>query len=318
MNDNSKMDRGKEHAGPKKMTPRQKQKRNRKATLAAVLCFVAAIAIVGTYTMRDYKTVKKEGELAKAQLEEQKKALEEASQEASGNAQKDSASESGTDGAGTGGKAEKSGSGAGTAGTASKNAATAGNTDGSGNNGNQDGNSQTNGSQQAARTAGSASSANFTSDSKMIWPVSGTVLMNYSMDKTVYFATLDQYKYNPALVISGAEGDQVLCGAPGIIKSIDVTAQTGTTVTVDLGNGYEVLYGQLKRSASKSRRPGRGKKHSRLYRTADKVLQRGRMQRIYGITKRWNTSKPCRLYDKKIKNVYNWGRSKMKFCYVPN
>ena len=107
MNDNNKMDRGKEHAGPKKMTPRQKQKRNRKATLAAVLCFVAAIAIVGTYTMRDYKTVKKEGELAKAQLEEQKKALEEASQEASGNAQKDSASESGTDGAGTGGKAQK-------------------------------------------------------------------------------------------------------------------------------------------------------------------------------------------------------------------
>ena len=37
MNDNNKMDRGKEHAGPKKMTPRQKQKRNRKATLAAVL-----------------------------------------------------------------------------------------------------------------------------------------------------------------------------------------------------------------------------------------------------------------------------------------
>ena len=226
MNDNNKMDRGKEHAGPKKMTPRQKQKRNRKATLAAVLCFVAAIAIVGTYTMRDYKTVKKEGELAKAQLEEQKKALEEASQEASGNAQKDGASDSGTDGAGTGGKAE--------------------NEDESGNDGNQDGNSQTNGSQQAVRTAGSAASANFTSDSKMIWPVSGTVLMNYSMDKTVYFATLDQYKYNPALVISGAEGDQVLCGAPGIIKSIDVTAQTGTTVTVDLGNGYEVLYGQLK------------------------------------------------------------------------
>ena len=32
MNDNNKMDRGKEHAGPKKMTPRQKQKRNRKAS----------------------------------------------------------------------------------------------------------------------------------------------------------------------------------------------------------------------------------------------------------------------------------------------
>ena len=70
--------------------------------------------------------------------------------------------------------------------------------------------------------------------------------MSYSMDKTVYFQTLDQYKYNPAVIIEGAEGDQVLCGAPGIIKSIDVSAQTGTTVNVDIGNGYELLYGQLK------------------------------------------------------------------------
>ena len=70
--------------------------------------------------------------------------------------------------------------------------------------------------------------------------------MNYSMDKTVYFSTLDQYKYNPALVISGAEGDQVISAAPGIIKSIDVSAETGTTVNVDIGNGYELFYGQLK------------------------------------------------------------------------
>lgn len=247
MNDNNKMDRSNEKVGPKKMTPRQKQKRNRKATLAAVLCFVAAIAIVGTYTMRDYKTVKKEGELAKAQLEEQKKALEEASQEASGNAQKDGASDADTDGAGTSENAGKSGSGAGT-GNANGTGGTGGNSESNGNSAgeSQTTGAQTNGNDQTARTAGTASSANFTSDSKMIWPVSGTVIMNYSMDKTVYFATLDQYKYNPALIIGGAEGDQVLCGAPGTIKSIDVTAQTGTTVTVDLGNGYEVLYGQLK------------------------------------------------------------------------
>ena len=51
---------------------------------------------------------------------------------------------------------------------------------------------------------------------------------------------------HPAVIIEGAEGDQVLCGAPGIVKSIDVSAQTGTTVNVDIGNGYELLYGQLK------------------------------------------------------------------------
>lgn len=95
-------------------------------------------------------------------------------------------------------------------------------------------------------TAGKSHNINFTEDSYILWPVNGAVIMSYSMDKTVYFQTLDQYKYNPAVIIEGAEGDQVLCGAPGIVKSIDVSAQTGTTVNVDIGNGYELLYGQLK------------------------------------------------------------------------
>ena len=67
-----------------------------------------------------------------------------------------------------------------------------------------------------------------------------------SMDKTVYFSTLDQYKYNPAVIIAGAEGDQVISATSGIVKSIDITAETGTTVNVDIGNGYELFYGQLK------------------------------------------------------------------------
>lgn len=70
--------------------------------------------------------------------------------------------------------------------------------------------------------------------------------MSYSMDKSVYFSTLDQYKYNPALVISGTLNDNVIAAAPGIVKSIDTMRETGTTVTVDMGNGYECLYGQLK------------------------------------------------------------------------
>ena len=69
--------------------------------------------------------------------------------------------------------------------------------------------------------------------------------MDYSMDKTVYFKTLDQYKYNPAIVIAAAENDQVIAGASGLVKSIDNLAQTGTTINIDFGNGYEALYGQL-------------------------------------------------------------------------
>lgn len=95
-------------------------------------------------------------------------------------------------------------------------------------------------------TSGTAEALTFNENSELLWPVSGQILMNYSMDKTVYFQTLNQYKYNPAMIISGAEGDQVISGAAGLVKSIDVTAQTGTTVDLDLGNGYELLIGQLK------------------------------------------------------------------------
>ena len=130
--------------------------------------------------------------------------------------------------------------------------------------------------------------------------------MNYSMDKTVYFATLDQYKYNPALVISGAEGDQVLCGAPGIIKSIDVTAQTGTTVTVDLGNGYEVLYGQLKEVPGKVRRPGRGKKHSRLYRTATKYYSKEGSNLYFAMKKDGGAGRSDCLSSVSYSQKQNW------------
>ncbi len=86
----------------------------------------------------------------------------------------------------------------------------------------------------------------FSPSDTLIWPVDGNVIINYSMDQTVYFSTLDQYKYNPALIISGEVGGEVLAAAEGEILSIKEDAQTGTTITVDLGNGYEAVYGQLK------------------------------------------------------------------------
>ena len=209
----------------------------RRATVAAVLCFVAAIAIAGTYTFNDYRKTQK-NELAKA---EEKSSQNKADKKKDGEAAKETgtskiknegtAGSSETDRTGTAGSSETDGTG--TAGSSG--------TDGTG----MTGTSGQNGTGTQA-TAGKSHNINFTEDSYILWPVNGAVIMSYSMDKTVYFQTLDQYKYNPAVIIEGAEGDQVLCGAPGIIKSIDVNAQTGTTVNVDIGNGYELLYGQLK------------------------------------------------------------------------
>ena len=86
----------------------------------------------------------------------------------------------------------------------------------------------------------------FSASEVLIWPVDGNVILSYSMDQTVYFSTLDQYKYNPAMIIGSEVGADVLAAADGEVTSIETTAQTGTTITMNLGNGYTAVYGQVK------------------------------------------------------------------------
>lgn len=87
---------------------------------------------------------------------------------------------------------------------------------------------------------------NFTDSDALTWPVAGTVLMDYSMDATVYYKTLNEYKYNPALIIGCDVNSQVVAAAKGIVESIDVDGETGTTIKMNIGNNYELVYGQLK------------------------------------------------------------------------
>lgn len=85
----------------------------------------------------------------------------------------------------------------------------------------------------------------FSDNDTLVWPIVGNILVNYSMDKTIYFPTLDQYKYNPAIVIQANEGDMITAAAAGKVTSVFEDPQIGNAVTMDLGNGYEVTYGQL-------------------------------------------------------------------------
>ena len=85
----------------------------------------------------------------------------------------------------------------------------------------------------------------FSEEDVLSWPVDGNVLIPFNMEQTVYFATLDQYKYNPAVIIAGDVGEEVWAATDGKVTSIREDAQTGMTVTVDLGDGYQAIYGQL-------------------------------------------------------------------------
>lgn len=202
------------------MKKRKKSSGRRRASIGIALCFVAAVVIAGTYTLTSYRRSNQTQE--EEQTDDSTKREDKQDDVSTRSANTDKLI------VGTNDREQKE-----------QNQTEADQSD------QNTEEPQSNGMGSVA-TSGNSTSYHFTEDSELLWPVDGQVLLNYSMDKTVYFSTLDQFKYNPALIISGAEGDQVIAGAAGIVKSIDVTAQTGTTVNLDLGNGYELLIGQLK------------------------------------------------------------------------
>ena len=201
------------------MKKRPKPSKRRGASVGIAVCFAAAVAIVGTYTLKSYqKSDRPETSAADEtdSTEDKKVQTKSANTDRLVINTKDDRKEEEKE---TEKTTEEIGEGA---------------------------DEEVKEESQGVETAGSGTALSFSENSQLLWPVNGQILLNFSMDKTVYFSTLDQYKYNPALVISGAEGDKVISGAAGVVKSIDVTAQTGTTVNLDLGNGYELYVGQLK------------------------------------------------------------------------
>ncbi len=87
---------------------------------------------------------------------------------------------------------------------------------------------------------------NFNDATRMAWPVRGNVILDYSMDTTIYFPTLDQYKCNPGLVIQGDVSTPVVAPANAKVQEIGTNEEIGSYVVLNLGNNYTAICGQLK------------------------------------------------------------------------
>lgn len=102
--------------------------------------------------------------------------------------------------------------------------------------------------EQAAQTSAKSNPAAgyfFSEADTMMWPVSGDVILKYSMDTTIYFKTLGVYKCNPAMSIAAEVGSNVGVAADGVVESVTVSEETGNTVSVAIGGGYITTYGLL-------------------------------------------------------------------------
>lgn len=88
-------------------------------------------------------------------------------------------------------------------------------------------------------------SLNFASDGTIGWPVQGNVIQYYSMDTTVYFPTLEQYKCSPAIEIQSEAGTVVTAPANAKVTEVGEDAKIGKYVRMELGNDYQIILGQL-------------------------------------------------------------------------
>lgn len=85
---------------------------------------------------------------------------------------------------------------------------------------------------------------------RLAWPVSGKVVMEYSQDQLIYDATLDQFRVNDSICISGEAAEEVCAAASGIVAEVGYTDELGHYVVLEHGNGFRTTYGQLEDSIS--------------------------------------------------------------------
>lgn len=100
--------------------------------------------------------------------------------------------------------------------------------------------------QDSVATMADSRDLKFDAEKGLLWPIKGDILLKYSTNNTVYFKTLAQYRCNPAVIIGADTGKQVKSAADGVVTKISEEFDIGKTVTMNIGSGYSVTYGQLK------------------------------------------------------------------------
>lgn len=102
------------------------------------------------------------------------------------------------------------------------------------------------GAEEAGQMEAQAVTLNFAETGSLGWPIQGDVIQMYSMDTTVYFPTLEQYKCSPGMVLRGEVSTPVLAPANAMVLEVGSNEEIGNYISLSLGGEYSVLCGQLK------------------------------------------------------------------------
>lgn len=85
----------------------------------------------------------------------------------------------------------------------------------------------------------------YTAPTTWVWPVSGDIDREYSVDALKYDVTMDDWRTHEGLDIAAKQGDEVHAAADGTVASVENDELYGTTVTIDHGAGMKTVYSNL-------------------------------------------------------------------------
>lgn len=86
----------------------------------------------------------------------------------------------------------------------------------------------------------------------MQYPVPGQVVAVFSAGSLTYNEVMGDWRTHDGVDLSAQEGDQVVAAWAGKVTSVKEDAVLGVTVTVDCGEGYTTLYGNLAKDTAVS------------------------------------------------------------------
>ena len=100
--------------------------------------------------------------------------------------------------------------------------------------------------EEAGQLNAQAVTLNFGETGALGWPIEGNVIQMYSMDSTIYFPTLEQYKCSPGIALQAEVSAPVVAPANAMVLAVGSNEEIGNYITLDIGESYTVLCGQLK------------------------------------------------------------------------
>lgn len=78
-----------------------------------------------------------------------------------------------------------------------------------------------------------------------IMPVTGNIILDYSMDKLVYSKTLEEWRTHSGIDIASPRGTVVLAVSDGTITEIKKDPRYGITIVIEHDNGFKSIYANL-------------------------------------------------------------------------